>query len=590
MPKVKGTRMKNYVAAALLLLSTSLAQGMENSATLSIPTDESINSPFFIPELRLPLMETLFTITSNEEAVKAFVRCALVNKESLKFFKDSAQYTTIFSRSLYSLSYYNDLNNKTILKQLEHLLNKEGLDTFNKELDLGWKLRRIFEECVAKKKWDRALEELSLKENCSLLKSAVNYYYWKDCRHPIKITLLADVLEKDAPDEVILILISHGAYVNKLHRSTPQPFLILFTKFLAYHSNPKLYSETAQPLIKEDLDRKMDLLIKKGASLSNSSYEAGTVLDRKMTPLYAAVKSGDPQMVYYLIEKGLYREDSGTFERIVNLFVVDKISLDMLKAVISIPGSTICFLQRLLVVIPQFNEDKQAKALVILSLLLEQKIDLNDASEELSFLLAVAEIVGNNDKVIDLLIQRGFTHAIYDTNRETLLDLHKKLLKVTTLEEVDQIFNELTVVLKDIGLGELWSIAIQIPLRLACGNFSNVPAARDFLKYIASVEKYLSFNLDDYQVTSVFHALVAWLAFEQSKPENLQYEILLAGMPELILWLAQEGVKDERVSEGKTAAEKARELDMPEIADCIASPLTWKGLPERRELKVCTIQ
>ncbi len=591
--------MKYYKILSLLLLSPAVVSGMVQEASISAvasSADTQSSLILSLPELRLFFLISLFKTKPVSDAVNYFRAYSIVDKASQGFLKEKADLTLLFAQELYKIAYFYDFE-ITVLNQLQPLLNQKGLALFNEDLALGKKLKEMFELSAKQNQWDVVLKELRLQAEAefSLLKNAVNYY-WEStyCGSPAKMTLLVHALELDAPEDVIGILLSHGAVVDNLSCTTPPPFLITFTKFLSCHSSCSQFKVEAEDIQQlpskiEALEKKMMVLTKAGASMHSFfyNYSMSIIQNQKMTPLLAAVDSGDPQMVRYLIKKGFRFVDRAAFFK---AFFVNEGSLLMVKAVVSIPETALDFLRYLLPKIPSFNEIYQKKALVTLSLLLEQKIDLNATWHGVP-LLAAAKGCGCNDKVVDMLIKKGFSQTPSNVKAEVLMNLYQGFRKGYALpveersKAIGSLLAELRTVLVGTDLDKLPSKVIRMFLEAAL-EFSRLPEAKEFLEYIATSEESLSLDFLGLHVTSVFHAIVAYSNYMRKLLKgNYETSEQMQNIDHLIRWLVVKGVKDQRTSEGKTAEERAKELGMLPLAETIHDSLVIN-----RSLSSCITQ
>ncbi len=356
---MKNSFVKNTLFFALMALCNMQTYGMEKEKPLlvseaesafkqlsldtsSYEEDQLAYNPLYIPELRLRIMSSLFSLASVLEPFKDFKACSLVDKVSLSFFTSSEQFTEYFLRFLYKMKYFNDLD-LSKLDKISPLLNSTSFACVKNNLSTFTSLANLFTECsnienVLDQRnqrnnpsemlpiwWNLALKSLAAFKLRSLNNRAIDFYgIGTYLSHPAKWTLLGWALAHNAPEDIIKSLITYSPSLNELHPTTPSPFLIVFQKLITcYRAYKELHSQEGATsiLMKQKmglrlsfLKERMAMLLEAGASIE-IPYKAG---ERLITSLLCALDSY-PEILSYLLEKKPRLNTPLEYEKIVAL-------------------------------------------------------------------------------------------------------------------------------------------------------------------------------------------------------------------------------------------------------------------------------
>ncbi len=178
-----------------------------------------------------------------------------------------------------------------------------------------------------------------------------------------------------------------------------------------------------------------------------------------------------------------------------------------------------------------------------------------------------------------LFLQHSFILLLLISNARDVSSMEDSVRAVSDNHEglpthSEEYLKKLFVRTRNLVLNNSVSLETVTPtLCLAC-VFHGFNESRELFKCVAGYEP-LSLSLLHYNnVTSVFHFIVAMVNYYAKKDPLFYEHFVEEGGLSFISWLADESVKDEIVSEGKTASEKAAELGLCKVAEHIVSALS----------------
>ncbi len=618
----------NLITQQLLfcfLFAPFYAIGMEHSIAQekphSINTDQDTaiacyNSTLtattlLMPELRLPIIEYLFELADKNKPLKDFQALSLANTESLAFFKNSKKFTEFLAKFLYKKSYFTDFK-LSHLDTLRPLLHEEGITTFNTNLTLCDALVSLIKECSKNNEWEKVYKELVKVKKLSSSNYMSSYYYngiYKGC--PAKKNLLVQALECNAPEDIIKFLID-CKFPPNTHITTPGHMLLLYDQVLEQDtifassdsdSNQKQKASDTR----NRLEKIITMVIDAGAS-PNSLFCSYNFIKGKIeeTPLLLAIEKGNLQRILFLIKKEVCLVINKEFEVLIQstLFKNEEI-LTIICSLLNkdtYKNRTLDIIN-LLVDFEQvcsFDQDyknkleavdinwKERSRSLLLMLLEKNTIDIHTPCAFEQTVIARAQ-AAKNDEFAQILILHGAVSTSLDEKWENTMLLMKKLKKNAmmcgSLEENNlltlqtnsrALLDEVRKLLLDNKI-TLNKEIIFLLLGIAIDNsLSN--EARDFLKIVVSREP-LSLNItlegNTTPITSVSDCFQVFF-YGMKNLDLSTYKALLNQSIPLIAWLGKEGLLQSIEKEGKTAAEKAEELGMPELAELIILALQGK--------------
>ncbi|MBA2307501.1 hypothetical protein H0W26_05190 [Candidatus Dependentiae bacterium] len=604
--------MKIRLSLFLTLVFVSSVYSMNREGAVS-PCITQDGNPLSLLELRLSILNHIFKTTSNQKAIAAFKALACVDTYSSNFFKGSSVNTEDFIRLLYTLSYYDRFDMDT-LKEISPLLHKEGVSFFEKNITVCDNLVQYFKNQFAKGKLvSKDLEVLyGLKEH-SMMKYVASYYFSDEYEYSkAKKNLLVHALDLEVCNEVITFLMECNFSLDAFHPRTPPPLVIVVNKLLEQDVTLKslqtgMNLDCAYEVIPvEDqvilsiqrLEKLLAMLIEKGASVNSSfrseRFEKGKgMIDYYMTPLSQAIYESNVKRILYFLDKGacltveslealltMAKITDKEFLTIGDIFLSRAEGNDLLITLLGKIIQIEYFYLNDPIGINQlrlYDIDLKKRSRYLFTRLLEKKeISINTAIDSLgTALLSLAEDT-NNSEIAQLLIKKGAINylsplrellmsfgAVYSCGEKSVEEKEEKAKAV--LDEVRKLVEDKKITVQNASV--VFTIMLTVPLS---------EETKNLLKLFASREP-LSLKTQSYgTITSVFHYMVALVNGSKGKG-SAEYNRVLTSVCSLISWLAQGGVKDEITSNGKTAAERAYELDMPELAEHIVRTLVAKG-------------
>lgn len=517
------------------------------SNALSVVQKSNVKSGetvFSIPELRLLIMRCFFRLLPANEAVKAFKAFLLINRASSVFFKANAERTANFVKFLDERLYWSSsrIAREDFLKTLSPLGSEQGIIDFDKYRSIGLSLEKLFKECAQDKQWDKAFQKLHSLGEPALVDLCINY----QCKggynnYPAKKTLLVLALELGAPKRVIQLLLNHGSPLNSVDGNIPPAFLVACKNyFVAY----KKSCDHRSALFKTDLERTdedkllvlnsegilqavetsneiVDLLVSNGASVHKGFHKINLTADPNVpaktyeTPLSAASGTGNLEMVSYVLKKGIRFVEARDFMEIVLSFIVlDKGSLDIVRALASTSGSSVHLFPPFLLFCSCYQE-RQEKYLPILSILLEQEISMTDPIWYGMTILDMAWLLGASKEVKELLMQKSATESPKNEKTKEWMCLFNGDSNITFAsldnrkpeQEVRFLLNQINAVLSTIPLKDLPFGVVCVILDFASG-YSEFSEAKELVERIAQAILPLEFY--GHQVTSVEDMVNLW--------------------------------------------------------------------------------
>ena len=561
----------------------------------------------YLQEIRLLISDYIFRIASEKNAILAFRSWCATDTKAWNFFKKNGSATTEFLKQLHNLSYRNYFDLR-LLNQLTPLLAPPMVDAFEKGISEAQSLINLFTTCAEENCWKKALEKInSLKKDSTTCYCMSNYYWETTYRKafPCRKTLLIHALELQAPIEVIDELTSCGSLVTRLTQSTPAPCLIVCEAMIELDrkiewnreyterrskSHPDLpVSEEIMNPTWEQLDRIMTLLLSKGASLQDSFHGVSSGFFTHIehaTPLLYAVRDKNLKLVEYLKGKGAEVDFYSFSEGIIDPIRVDEkirsddILFSIFTTVLGMQGDRYRFLHYLAIFIEGPETEKKEMLFNLFKELLETTDSsiLTSTRDGLTVLDRVFHTTTDTD-ILALLEEKG---AVKSSRLENVKPLHEFLTKLSTAfdlsrsqeEEIERQVKPLLKEALEFLATPLLNEGMPLLLYFTCAAPLEWDETKALL-YALATHKSLYIDYPGYgEVRSFFHYIVGCI--DEIKSQNLEddaYAFALTHYSPLITWLAQQGIADDQRIEGKTAAEKAFALGMPDLAECITQAL-----------------
>ena len=606
--------MKRFFTAALAFLLvgaafTGSAFGMEATSV------EQPSAILYVPDIRLLIADYIFRTSSEKNAILSFRAWNATDTKAWKLFKENEQLTIGLLKQLYTLSYrsYFDL---TFLKQLTPQLPSSMVEAFQKGIKEAESLKALFITCAQEKCWDTASEKIESLKKDSVTLYCMNNYYWQDScilvpivqlgdfahatKYPTKKTLLIYALQQHAPIKVITELINCGASCIQADSSILPSCIEVCLQMIEWNmyynlqcsqqdADLTLIDKEMKPAF-EQLTTLMELLIEKGASLDDSFQSLAPGFREpfsKTAPLLIALNSQDLSTVNYLNKKGVelpldhFKElllEIGTFpeEHVMNK---DAFFNFLNPFVRTMPKDKYPFLMCLIVMSAHFTKPHQQEKILNLFKMILAETDtptLTCAVEGMTILDRVLATTGNTD-MITLLEERGAIRGNNEHNEyekmKQVFDLFIKLSSILESERYnEEPLQEAKSILKEAQELLATPLIKEIMPTLLSWAFT-CPVEWDETKNFllsAATNNWLPVEYGSYGPTpSIFHYIVARI---YKVKEQLQLTLPNDYSEKtLIIWLAQQGIKDDLLCRGKTAEEKAQALGMPDVAECIRS-------------------
>ena len=391
-------------------------------------------------DLRCKIMASLYESEKIKHAFAAFKAFSCVDKASYHFFRHDERVSQELALSLLKITHgRNDILMRVLLEQIAPFLNEQAVEAFEGMLDLSDWLADQCSRYAASHKWNNFLGILS-KGLSPFFAQASMHCYWPEAYknvYTVKKTLLIKALELNAPKEVIIALCALGSQVKDFPLVTPPPCLVVMRNYLKCQKELTTSQGPCRVALEKRLDElegSMDMLIEKGALLSES-FCLNPLELKVQTPLSVAVKAGDLQAVTYVIKKGVTSFDPYV---LLEFFCLkEPVASGIREALLTIPSYPEHWLYYTVsAILPKLLHEPTThyeEAFEELSDLLDKVSDLNvpvPYEEDLSF-LDIAQLCGNDQRVLSLLIEKGA--AFKEHNKQ-------KVERMSSLRSLQELF------------------------------------------------------------------------------------------------------------------------------------------------------
>ncbi|MBA2306891.1 hypothetical protein H0W26_02020 [Candidatus Dependentiae bacterium] len=526
------------------------------------------------------IISCLIDAPTATEAVSNLKAYALSCKHSLLFFKKNGSLTRFLIDTL--IRRYADFD-LSVLDTLQ-FLEEEEYTCYKNNLLTGKKIHELFLECKTNPPlWYKARALLqSLKENRSSYQAANYCGLDKDAgSKTIQKNLLVDAFECGAPQEILILLIDLKAEVN-FPLKGQSPLLVATSRFLT--------CPTASLQLKDCLKGRIEILLRAGSSIYQCYHQSeGTPWDFKkrtdlslliQTPLLEAIRKNDRELVQFLLKHAHHISPSEDTEGCLVLLETAEralegvCSLELVKDVLAaldevnsplVSGMTI--LQ--LIIISGSRSLNVERALRIISLLLE-KADptVRGCGGYPLTALEVAYSLGHKEIITLIEAKAGIDPANdeIDPRRDPLIIAILALGRCKNETKKEKLSQDIQCLIKAKAPTEIEGLKTLAALA-AIGTLDIKTI--ELLCNLEILSKNLTFNetMPGYgHVNSFLHVLAGITHMMQ---EVLAQHPVCPIKP-VINFLIQKGMLvDRKNNEGKTAAEKARELGMNDFADYI---------------------
>lgn len=611
--------MKNKLSCLLVLLIGGSLSGMD-----APPAEECASEGDIVcnPLVRLEVAERLFRLFPEKEAVEALINWALMNQESYGIFLDSGIQTTLLLKRILRSSYAYNRDEQLIAQSLRSLVSQSEYKVHAQNKALLDGFVNILKACSERQDWQEAFTALKTLQDNTALKDYFSFCLWKDdyLGSPARKAVVNYALELGAPKKLIKALIRWGTRLTDLPSQTPPPLLAVGKKIteLKQPGNSERNTVSSAPLVEldekgkdslEELRALIPLLVKSGAKVTDNFINMNNAnpATRSISSVGWAILKKDKETLELLLKgEKLFLPDEFALATICFLYEDSAEREELFRKVLGASKDIEKMFFRVIPYFQEFQTDSDIpnpidRIIKVLSIIIDYGVDLNPPVSGWHTFLDFAYQFKLDEKIIDFLIEKGVKKSGIEVNDEgrKMQDCFNVcrdiFLRKTKGEQVSQ--EEICLLLKEAkrilpalaanifdtpaNLGannpnEVWGSVLSQFVGLAMEVLSS-PEAYEFFFFIETYRP-LSVPFSMYgTVTSVFHWIVGACNLMKISQGEEAYSSALKGMSEglsvLLAKFAQNGVKDDKKSEGKTAAERARALGMDELANLITNAL-----------------